>query len=661
MSWQAILAVLVGLATGGLLFWHWTSGDASGNASRKVLRDALVALRALVLPLLLIVLVGALFDNAHPVAGITAGVVAAAILVPWVRSQEWRGNAARFSLIVGLGTLVVAVLSILALRPLLREDTAFENIGGIPTAIAIGATFLWALAAIARAGGFARTPLRLLATVVALFAGARLLLSTGALGLTWSRDAFPNPGLCLALAGLLLAVCVLAEGFAATDRLPAWAQPFVQPANPAPAPWSWSETAARVGLVLATTSAALLLLAFGLGLWDVDDASTVSSAGLRPAAVEPQPLLGYSDRELALSFLPVLRFDGDALWTPQPVDGYLEQARLTRPGATRNVAEQPTLASLPTQCDRRWVDPCYTLTLDCPAAGPAGDRCPPTQEDHEPRAQPYQDGAVYARVLRAGKPGDEDPYPFRAVGPPAIRSELHALVQYWFFYDYDEWVAPVLGGRIVQRHEGDWEAVTVGLGEQRPLFVAFSEHCGGLWQRWRDAVKVVDTRTPSYAATIPVTGASGAGGSGPRDWDAARAQLTHPVVYVALGSQANYPPAHADRAPDWSTCQGLPGETVSLLSYVWNIRDRTGLDFSWLPGEVKLVDEETPPMSFPGTWGAKDTIQYVTTFDDPERKGGAGPRTPPGQPLWSRPVHRIFCERGWKGDAARAKDWECER
>jgi hypothetical protein len=34
-------------------------------------------------------------------------------------------------------------------------------------------------------------------------------------------------------------------------------------------------------------------------------------------------------------------------------------------------------------------------------------------------------------------------------------------------------VAPVLGGRIVQRHEGDWEAVTVGLSDAKPLFVAF--------------------------------------------------------------------------------------------------------------------------------------------------------------------------------------------
>ena len=61
---------------------------------------------------------------------------------------------------------------------------------------------------------------------------------------------------------------------------------------------------------------------------------------------------------------------------------------------------------------------------------------------------------------------------------------------------------------------------------------------------------------------------------------------------------------------------------MSLLSYVWNIRDRTGEDYQWLPKQVKLVNAHETPMTFPGVWGPKDTFQYVTTRDDPERKGG---------------------------------------
>ena len=43
------------------------------------------------------------------------------------------------------------------------------------------------------------------------------------------------------------------------------------------------------------------------------------------------------------------------------------------------------------------------------------------------------------------------------------------LIQYWYFYRYDEWSTPVLGGRLLQRHEGDWEAVMVGLSDTQQI------------------------------------------------------------------------------------------------------------------------------------------------------------------------------------------------
>ncbi len=45
---------------------------------------------------------------------------------------------------------------------------------------------------------------------------------------------------------------------------------------------------------------------------------------------------------------------------------------------------------------------------------------------------------------------------------------------------------------IHQHHEGDWEAVTVGLSADRPLFVDWSAHCAGEWRPFAGATLVAD-------------------------------------------------------------------------------------------------------------------------------------------------------------------------
>ena len=97
---------------------------------------------------------------------------------------------------------------------------------------------------------------------------------------------------------------------------------------------------------------------------------------------------------------------------------------------------------------------------------------------------------------------------------------LEVVVQYWLYSLADDWRSkPAPRGRrkvppgIHQHHEGDWEAVTVGLSADRPLFVDWSAHCAGEWR-------------PFAGATL----AADAGG-----------ERTHPVSWVALGSHANLP------------------------------------------------------------------------------------------------------------------------
>jgi hypothetical protein len=75
------------------------------------------------------------------------------------------------------------------------------------------------------------------------------------------------------------------------------------------------------------------------------------------------------------------------------------------------------------------------------------------------------------------------------------------VVQYWFFYAYNN--APL------NDHEGDWEMIELVLEDtaQAPTWVAYSQHLKGQRASWGDVEKV---------------------------------DSTHPVVYVARGSHANY-------------------------------------------------------------------------------------------------------------------------
>ena len=73
------------------------------------------------------------------------------------------------------------------------------------------------------------------------------------------------------------------------------------------------------------------------------------------------------------------------------------------------------------------------------------------------------------------------------------------------FYPYN----PLTPDVIWQAHEGDWEVVNVALSRQdeEPLYVGYSQHCNGRTRAW--------SQTPRWRGH-------------------------HPVVYVALGSHANY-------------------------------------------------------------------------------------------------------------------------
>jgi hypothetical protein len=86
------------------------------------------------------------------------------------------------------------------------------------------------------------------------------------------------------------------------------------------------------------------------------------------------------------------------------------------------------------------------------------------------------------------------------------------VLQYWAFYLYNDWA---------NKHEADWEVVMLyfpatARGFVTPRRAVYSSHLGGLWRPWESVRK------------LRLNG------------DAPDAEGTHPVVYVARGSHAQY-------------------------------------------------------------------------------------------------------------------------
>ena len=89
----------------------------------------------------------------------------------------------------------------------------------------------------------------------------------------------------------------------------------------------------------------------------------------------------------------------------------------------------------------------------------------------------------------------------------AFRTKGRIDLQYWLWYPYNDYSPTVPAGDLWQVHEGDWEAVSVILDASgRPLVAGYSQHSEGRRRDW---------------ARVPKRG-------------------LRPLVYVALGSHANY-------------------------------------------------------------------------------------------------------------------------
>jgi RsiW-degrading membrane proteinase PrsW (M82 family) len=252
------------------------------------------------------------------------------------------------------------------------------------------------------------------------------------------------------------------------------------------------------------------------------------------------------DEVLAERYAPVLYFHEQELFRPQPVEVIVEQARLRqsrRLWFDVNILLTVGLAEL-AELDS---DSGHFLDIWYGEDGSSGYLDYSAHRGYyEGYLSPEAGGpaaAVYAHVV-----GDEDP--------------AYVTIQYWMLYYYNDWF---------NKHEGDWEMVEVVLtADNQPRWVVLSQHHGGTRRSWEQT-------------TVE--------------------EGTHPAVYVALGSHANY----------FVGDEVYPNGTSVGTARV-EIMDRTGSSGRLLPALIMLPDRdalqaasgEWPDASwlaFRGKWG----------------------------------------------------------
>jgi hypothetical protein len=250
---------------------------------------------------------------------------------------------------------------------------------------------------------------------------------------------------------------------------------------------------------------------------------------------------------LARTYDPVLRLTSGEPYRPMRLEDYLRASSLHTGAPPQGPLLQlhPTLFSLPTTPGSTYMD----------VIGAEPNVNPRMYPDIEARLEADRPRAtVYWHVTR--QPG---------AGRIAI--------EYWFLYLYND---------FYDRHEADWEGITVLLQDDTPLGVSYSTHQGRHWSAWN-------------AQTT--TG-------------------THPIVYVARGSHADYPkPSHYSVRVCWT----LYGRHCAPTP---RIDTATGTGPTVGPSDYDLQEFGGTPYS--GNWGSGTYILGVGhTHDqvtDPRRR-----------------------------------------
>ncbi|MEP7223843.1 MAG: Vps62-related protein [Actinomycetota bacterium] len=190
-----------------------------------------------------------------------------------------------------------------------------------------------------------------------------------------------------------------------------------------------------------------------------------------------------------------------------------------------------------------------------------------------------------------------------AVYGAAFRTKSRIDLQYWFWYPYNDYSPTFPPGDLWQVHEGDWEAVSVILDTRgEPVAAGYSQHSAGKRRDW---------------AKVPKKG-------------------DHPLVYVALGSHANYF-APGDNRLDPRVVDPLLIEIIT--SYGAQPVDHTGKGPTRRPRVVRVGKTSPRWMAFAGTWGEDGYLHFP---GNAPLASGAGPRGPAFHEQWRSPVREVL-------------------
>jgi hypothetical protein len=312
-------------------------------------------------------------------------------------------------------------------------------------------------------------------------------------------------------------------------------------------------------------------------------AASLAAAVLVVLTVAPASA-GTPDAKLLAKFQPVTRFDPAESFTPTSVQTFITDSSLERYDGTDWVAvdQHPGPGGLPGPGTGTWRLNQHPCT---PSTGLGGLDC---------YADSWSRGAgssvVYGRVTReSGK----------------------TVLQYWYFY-YDDLYSYFYPPSDVlwQAHEGDWEVVNVVLSaDEQPEFVGYSQHCLGQQRPW---------------ATTPKWGD------------------THPVVYVAVGSHANY----FGLGTHQLNLACIPAQVQFVLFFVLNLPppvDYTGDGAVAGPPRsggtlthVEQIDSGAHSwVAFPGFWG-EDEFFHAPVIGTVQ--GGTAPQGPAYHAVWADPL-----------------------
>jgi hypothetical protein len=315
----------------------------------------------------------------------------------------------------------------------------------------------------------------------------------------------------------------------------------------------------------------------------------LGSAAPSPAATPAQLLARYQ---------PVTVLHPIEVFTPTAVDGFLGSTVLEQRGANGTWApsEQPP-SPLPTSdppgCTSSAASACWRLDVpSCtPAGGLAAVACYGGLEKTKPPAN-----VVYGAYLPRGD---------------------RIALQYWYWYWYDFWSGTRPATDYVwQAHEGDWEVVTVLLDRsEKPLLAGYSQHSCGKRRAW--------ARVPRWHGT------------------------THPLVYVALGSHANYFSPGVQAIDLRQQCYPPAGATI-LRYLLGEVLEYTAVGRRFGPPAhgvtrqslVRITAASPQWMAFPGYWGEDNVLHAPDPFGT--RDVGPGPAGPVFHALWRDPFGTLL-------------------